>query len=47
MVMDEADQLLSTGYKAQINEIIAYLPKVTCIAMFSVFMPNEVLSQTK
>ena len=42
-VLDEADEMLSKGFKAQIYEIFQYIPKETQIAIFSATLPDEAL----
>eukprot|EP00495_Collosphaeridae_sp_1-RS-2012_P000071 TRINITY_DN0_c278_g1_i1.p1 TRINITY_DN0_c278_g1~~TRINITY_DN0_c278_g1_i1.p1 ORF type:complete len:97 (+),score=12.07 TRINITY_DN0_c278_g1_i1:148-438(+) len=37
-VLDEADEMLSRGLKAQIYEVFKYLPKVTQVCLFSATM---------
>jgi len=46
-VMDEADEMLSRGFKPQIQEIFKFLPGDVQIALFSAAMPNDILSLTK
>lgn len=46
-VMDEADEMLSRGFKQQIQDIFKYLPGDVQIGLFSATMPNEILSLTK
>lgn len=46
-VMDEADEMLSRGFKQQIQDIFKYLPGDVQIALFSATMPNDILSLTK
>lgn len=46
-VMDEADEMLSRGFKQQIQDIFKFLPGDVQIALFSATMPNEILSLTK
>lgn len=43
LVMDEADELLSRGFKMQIYDLIQCLPKETQIALFSATMPPDVV----
>jgi len=44
-VLDEADEMLSKGFKEQINDIFIKLPKIqTCL--FSATIPNEMLEIT-
>ena len=45
--MDEADEMLSKGFKNQIQDIFKFLPGDVQIALFSATMPNEILSLTK
>lgn len=40
--MDEADELLSLGFKEQVHDIIQYLPTESQIILFSATMPREV-----
>jgi len=46
-VLDEADEMLSRGFKEQISNIFKYLPQDIQIALFSATMPNDVLKLTK
>lgn len=47
MVIDEADELLSQGFKEQIYYIFQYLPRTTQICLFSASMPIEVEQLTE
>lgn len=47
MVLDEADELLSSGFKEQIYYIFQYLPSTTQICLFSASMPIEVEQLTE
>lgn len=47
LVLDEADEMLSTGFKDQIYEIFKCLPENIQVALFSATIPNEVLEVTK
>jgi translation initiation factor 4A len=47
MCLDEADEMLSQGFKDQIYEIFQRLPHDTQVALFSATMPAEVLEVTK
>lgn len=47
MVIDEADELLSSGFKDQIYYIFQYLPSSTQICLFSASMPMEVEQLTE
>lgn len=42
-IMDEADELLSSDFKSQIQDIFKYLPKEVQIGLFSATMPQHVL----
>ena len=46
LVMDEADEMLSLGFKEQIYEIYRYLPPNTQIILVSATLPPEVLEIT-
>jgi len=41
--LDEADEMLSRGFKSQIQDIFKYLPGDIQIALFSATMPNQIL----
>ena len=45
-ILDEADEMLSRGFKDQIYEIFQYLPKNCQVALFSATMPIEALEIT-
>lgn len=45
-VLDEADEMLSRGFKDQIYDIFRYIPKDTQVAIFSATMPLDVLNVT-
>jgi len=47
MCLDEADEMLSQGFKDQIYEIFQLLPGDTQVALFSATMPVEVLEVSK
>ena len=47
IVMDEADEMLSKGFKNQIYDIFQYLPKSMQVALFSATIPYDVLSLTE
>lgn len=47
LVIDEADELLSSGFKEQIYYIFQYLPSSTQICLFSASMPIEVENLTE
>lgn len=46
-ILDEADEMLSRGFKDQIYEIFQYISKESQVALFSATMPNEALDITK
>jgi ATP-dependent RNA helicase len=46
LIMDEADEMLSLGFKEQIYEIYRYLPPNTQIILVSATLPPEVLEIT-
>ena len=46
LIFDEADEILSYGFKDSIYNIIQFIPKVTQICIFSATMPNDVLELT-
>lgn len=45
-IMDEADEMLSRGFKDQIYEIFQYIPKESQICLFSATMPSQALELT-
>jgi translation initiation factor 4A len=45
--LDEADEMLSLGFREQIYEIFQYLPESAQICLFSATMPLEVLEVTQ
>ena len=47
LVMDEADEMLSAGFKDQIYQIFQYFNKDLQIALFSATIPDEILTITK
>jgi translation initiation factor 4A len=46
-VMDEADEMLSYGFKEQIHDILQILPGDMQICLFSATMPREVVDLTR
>jgi translation initiation factor 4A len=46
-VMDEADDMLSAGFKDQIYNIFQYLPNEVQVALFSATMPQEIVDLSK
>jgi len=47
LVLDEADEMLSRGFKEQIYDIYRYLPPMTQVILVSATLPREVLEMTK
>ena len=45
-VMDEADEMLSRGFKEQIQDIFKFMPGDVQIALYSATLPREILSMT-
>ena len=45
-ILDEADEMLSRGFKDQIYDVFKYLPEKVQVALFSATMPLEVLEVT-
>uniref|UniRef100_A0A0G4H3G2 RNA helicase n=1 Tax=Chromera velia CCMP2878 TaxID=1169474 RepID=A0A0G4H3G2_9ALVE len=45
-VLDEADEMLSRGFKDQIYDIFRRLPQTVQVALFSATMPNDILELT-
>eukprot|EP00457_Paulinella_chromatophora_P009043 gb/GEZN01009095.1/.p1 GENE.gb/GEZN01009095.1/~~gb/GEZN01009095.1/.p1 ORF type:complete len:416 (-),score=63.64 gb/GEZN01009095.1/:112-1320(-) len=46
LVIDEADEMLSRGFKEQIYDIYRYLPPKTQVVLISATMPHDVLEMT-
>lgn len=46
-VLDEADEMLSRGFKSQIQDIFKFLPGDIQIALFSATMPSDILKLTE
>jgi len=46
LVIDEADEMLSKGFKDQLYDIYRYLPPETQVVLVSATMPNDVLDIT-
>jgi superfamily II DNA/RNA helicase len=47
LVLDEADEMLSVGFKEQIYQIFQYLPEKICVSLFSATLPVELHELTK
>eukprot|EP00184_Porphyridium_aerugineum_P001897 CAMPEP_0184703624 /NCGR_PEP_ID=MMETSP0313-20130426/28469_1 /TAXON_ID=2792 /ORGANISM="Porphyridium aerugineum, Strain SAG 1380-2" /LENGTH=410 /DNA_ID=CAMNT_0027164439 /DNA_START=105 /DNA_END=1337 /DNA_ORIENTATION=+ len=45
-VLDEADEMLSRGFKEQIYDVFQYMPKSCQVGLFSATMPQDVLDMT-
>jgi len=46
LVLDEADEMLSRGFKEQIYDVYRYLPHATQVVLVSATLPHEVLEMT-
>lgn len=46
LVLDEADEMLSRGFKEQIYDVYRYLPPATQVVIVSATLPHEVLEMT-
>jgi ATP-dependent RNA helicase len=46
LVLDEADEMLSRGFKEQIYDVYRYLPPATQVILVSATLPREVLEMT-
>ena len=46
-VIDEADEMLSQGFKEQIYDIYRYLPPACQVVLISATLPNEILEMTR
>jgi len=46
-ILDEADEMLSRGFKTQIQDIFKFLPGEVQICLFSATMPIDILRLTK
>lgn len=46
LVLDEADEMLSRGFKEQIYDVYRYLPPATQVVLVSATLPPEVLEMT-
>ena len=47
LIIDEADEMLAKGFKAQIYDIYRYLPSSTQVVLVSATLPVEVLEMTR
>jgi ATP-dependent RNA helicase len=46
LILDEADEMLSKGFKEQIYDVYRYLPPATQVVLVSATLPQEVLEMT-
>ena len=46
-VLDEADEMLSRGFKEQIHEVFQHLPQDVHVILLSATMPQDVLEVSK
>eukprot|EP01027_Heterolobosea_sp_BB2_P021083 GEZU01030174.1.p1 GENE.GEZU01030174.1~~GEZU01030174.1.p1 ORF type:complete len:402 (+),score=127.39 GEZU01030174.1:53-1258(+) len=46
LVLDEADEMLSRGFKEQVYDVYRYLPPATQVVIVSATLPHEVLEMT-
>jgi len=46
LILDEADEMLSRGFKEQIYDVYRYLPPNTQVVLVSATLPHEVLEMT-
>lgn len=46
LVLDEADEMLTQGFKAQVYDIYRYLPHATQCVIVSATLPHEILEMT-
>uniref|UniRef100_A0A7S1TJL8 RNA helicase n=1 Tax=Erythrolobus australicus TaxID=1077150 RepID=A0A7S1TJL8_9RHOD len=46
-VLDEADEMLSRGFKEQIYDVFQYMPSTCQVGLFSATMPTDVLEMTE
>lgn len=47
VIMDEADEMLSHGFKEQVYNIFQFLPTNVQVALFSATLPNEIANLTE
>jgi len=47
LILDEADEMLSKGFKEQIYDVYRYLPPATQVVLVSATLPQEVLEMTE
>jgi len=43
LIIDEADEMFSKGFKVQIYQIFKFIPKICTIALFSATLPKEII----
>jgi len=47
LILDEADEMLSKGFKEQIYDVYRYLPPATQVVLFSATLPHDILEMTQ
>ena len=47
LILDEADEMLSTGFKEQMSKILTYMPESIKVGLFSATMSDELFEITK
>ena len=47
LTLDEADEMLSTGFKDQVYNIFQYMPKDIQLCLYSATVPNEIAELSK
>jgi len=47
LVLDEADEMLSSGFKEQMSKILQYMPEDIHVGLFSATLSDELLEMTK
>ena len=46
LILDEADEMLTKGFKEQLYDIYRYLPPGAQVVLFSATLPHDVLEMT-
>ena len=47
LILDEADEMLSKGFKTQIHDLLQWLPEAMQIGLFSATIPVDILRLTE